>query len=86
MNQFIRVVTFIWLIGCALIAWVGCAAMGFFLRFSVVPWMHHVTPLMGLTIGFCIIKCAMYVLRKSDPIAYFIDKYQRLGEKIGKAT
>lgn len=84
MNQLIRVIIFVWLLLCALIAWAGCAVVGFFLRTSDFYWLHHITPLMGLTIGFCIIKCAIYVLRKSDPIAYIVNKYQWLGDKLGK--
>lgn len=80
MNQFIKIVIFIWLMLCALFVWVGVGIIGFMFAFtSNASYMYNVTPFIGFTAAICIIKCAMYVLLKSNPIAYFKEKVNKVG-------
>lgn len=82
-NSIIIVFTCVWLVAAAFIAWLGCALIGFILAFSQYPWMKDVTPLLGLSIVICIMKCIALVWN-SDPIAYFIAKYKWLESKLVK--
>lgn len=86
MNALIKLIAFIWLMLCALISWVGCACIGFLFMFSSThSWIGNVTPFVGLTIAICIIKCAMYILLKSNPEAYLAGKMDWIeGKLFGK--
>lgn len=86
MNQLIRLVIFVWLMMCALVSWLGCAIIGFLFIFSSnYSWIVSVTPFVGLTIAICIIKCAMYVLLKSNPEVYLMGKMDWIeGKLLGK--
>jgi len=79
MNQFIKIVTFMWLMFCALFVWVGIGLIGLFLSFTNIAFMYNVTPFIGLAAAVCIIKCAMYVLLKSNPMVYFEEKANKVG-------
>ena len=79
MKMLIKLIIF-----CALFVWVGMAIVGFFFAFTNWAFLYNVTPFVGLFSVICIIKCAMYVLLKSDPIAYMNDKYDRIEALIGK--
>ena len=79
MNQFIKLITFAWLMLCALFAWLTIAFAGFFFSFTNWSFLYNVTPFIGLATAICIIKCAMYVLLKSNPMAYFEEKVNKVG-------
>ncbi len=82
-NSIVVVLTCMWLAVAAIVSWVGCALVGFIFAFSQYPWVKDVTPLIGLTIVICIIKCIGKVW-DSDPIAYFTAKYKWLESKLVK--
>lgn len=84
MNSAIKFTVFVWLLACALVAWMGCAVVGFFCAFSNISWMYNVTPFIGLTIAIVMIKAAFYVLLKSNPKKYLKDKYVSLIRYIKK--
>jgi len=79
MNQFIKYIIFIWLTTCALAIWIGMAIVGFFFAFTNWSIIYSFTPFIGLSAVICIMKCAMYVLKKSNPIAYFEEKANKVG-------
>ena len=80
MNNFIKFVVFLYLLGCAVFVWVGVAFIGFCFSFtSNMAYMFNITPFIGLAAAICIIKCAMYVLLKSNPMAYFEEKVNKIG-------
>lgn len=79
MNEFIKILLFVWLMLCALFVWVGIAFVGFILAFSPLRFMYDVTPFIGFTAAICIIKCAMYMLLKSNPMAYLEEKVNKVG-------
>lgn len=84
MNQFIKLVIFCWLMFCALFVWVGMAMVGFFFAFTKWSVIYSITPLIGLTAVICIIKMAFYVLLKSNPLAYYMEKVDKFEALIGK--
>ena len=80
MNQFIKITIFIWLMLCAFFTWIGIAIVGFCFIFTTnASFMYSITPFIGLAAVICIMKCAMYVLLKSNPIAYFEEKVNKVG-------
>ena len=84
MNQFIKYIIFIWLTTCALAIWIGMAIVGFFFAFTNWSIIYSFTPFIGLSAVICIMKCAMYVLKKSNPIAYLEEKTNQLRSLFGK--
>lgn len=82
MNEFIKIVTFIWLLFCALFVWVVVALAGLLLSFTDLSFMYDITPFIGLFSFVCIIKCAIDVLLKSNPVNYINTKMEWL---LGKA-
>lgn len=85
MNEVIKAFTLFWLVVTLFVSWLGCAIIGFFFAFSQYPWVKSVTPMIGITIVICIIKC-MGIVINSDPIAYFTAKYKWLESKFVKET
>lgn len=85
MNQFIKLVIFCWLMFCALFVWVGMAMVGFFFAFTNWSVLYSITPFIGFSAAICIIKCAMYVLLKSNPVAYLDSKITWVENMFGKA-
>ena len=84
MNEFIKLIIFIWLMICALFVWIGMAMVGFFFAFTNWSILYSITPFVGVTAAICIIKCAMYVLLKSNPVAYISEKVDKFEALIGK--
>lgn len=84
MNQLLRIIIFTWLLVSAIAAWIGCAVVGFFFAFTKYNFITDITPFMGLTFVICIMKCAMYVLRKSDPMLYINNKIALVENLLGK--
>lgn len=80
-NMIVKPILFVWLMFCALAAWIGCAVTGFIFAFSNYAFMYKVTPWFGLTIAICMFKCAMFV-KRSNPEAYFGEKYDRFFRKV----
>ena len=75
--------TCMWLVVAAFIAWLGCALIGFIFAWSQYPWIKDITPLMGLSIVICIMKCIGMVW-DSDPVAYLFAKTKWLESKLLK--
>ena len=69
MNNLIKIILFVWLLGCALFVWVGVAVIGLCLAFTNLSFITAFTPFIGLSVVICIIKCAMLLL-KSNPSTY----------------
>lgn len=84
MNAFLKLLIFCILMFCAIFVWVGMAIVGFFFAFTNWSFIYNVTPFVGLVAVICIIKCAMYVLLKSNPVAYMEDKFDRIEAFFGK--
>jgi len=79
MNQLIKSFVFVCLLVSALFVWLAVMLAGFCLSFTNLVFMYNVTPFIGLAVVICIIKCAMYVLLKSNPMAYFEEKVNKVG-------
>jgi hypothetical protein len=77
-NGLIKFIVFIWLLTCAIGVWIGMAMVGLFFAFTNWSILYSITPYIGLTAAICIIKCAMYVLLKSNPVAYIEDKSNKV--------
>lgn len=66
MTKVVKVLIFMWLITCALLAWISIAIVGLFLSFSNWSFLYSALPFIGLTVVYCIIKCAVHVLPKRE--------------------
>lgn len=84
MNDLIKFMTCAWLAITAFVAWIGFAFVGFFFAFTQYSWITRLTPVCGLTIVICIIRCMVLVMR-SEPIPFFISILKWFESKLGKA-
>ncbi len=75
MNDLIKVVTCAWILICAVITWASAVIIGFWFVLSDYHFVYSIMPFIGFTAAFCMIKCAMYVLLKSNPMAYIKSKF-----------
>lgn len=69
MNQFLRILICLWLVGVALFIHLVLGLSGFALAFTDYHFMYSVTPWMGLTCIICIILAGRRVW-KSNPWDY----------------
>ena len=84
MNTILKLLISCILLFCGLFVWIGMAIVGFFFAFTNWSIIYSITPFVGLISVFCIMRCAWYVLFKSDPIGYMNSVYDRIEAFFGK--